>query len=246
MKQIMMYAGERFEVMVDCRSGVPFDLVAVPAGQPIMQLPPFDRPLPLVTLRPDGAEGPGVLPTSLATLPPFPSTLPAVSQKLVMNTFRDKDGMMPLMEAGLGMDMGGKIDPAVVARITKLIDGQPAMSRAKQLAANGIDDKPFALSEPPFAAPLGKMLRWLISESDDLMPHPVHVHGCQFRIVSQRGQKPEPYRAGWKDIAPNSGGNDSEILLRFPRPAGPDAPYMAHCHILEHEDSGMMTSFTVA
>ncbi len=56
MKQIMMYAGERFEIMVDCRSGAPFDLLAMPVGVPIMRLPPFDVPLPLVTIRPDGAE----------------------------------------------------------------------------------------------------------------------------------------------------------------------------------------------
>jgi Multicopper oxidase/ParB-like nuclease domain len=85
-----------------------------------------------------------------------------------------------------------------------------------------------------------------LSEGGDQMLHPVHVHGCQFRIVSERGQKPEAYRAGWKDIAPISVGGVSEILVSFPHPAGRAAPYMAHCHILEHEDSGMMTQFTVA
>jgi blue copper oxidase len=276
MKQIMIYAGERFEVLVDCRSGVPFDLVAVPAGEPIMRLPPFDRPLPLLTIRPDGADGPGLLPTSLVKLPAIPTTLPAVSQELVMNMFRDKDGMAPLIRAGLGMSnegaespmrdgpgmsmggkmppmesrptmsMVGKMDPAVIARVTELIEGQPSMPRAEQLAANGINGRPFALDKLDFAAPLGQLLHRRISEGDDRMPHPVHIHGCQFRIVSQRGQPPEAYRAGWKDIAPIWGGSDSEILLRFPHPAGPDAPYMAHCHILEHEDSGMMASFTVA
>jgi blue copper oxidase len=78
------------------------------------------------------------------------------------------------------------------------------------------------------------------------MLHPVHIHGCQFRIVSASGQPPEAYRAGWKDIAPISAGGFSEILVSFPYPADPDAPYMAHCHVLEHEDSGMMAQFTVA
>jgi blue copper oxidase len=78
------------------------------------------------------------------------------------------------------------------------------------------------------------------------MRHPVHIHGCQFRIVSQSGQKPEPYRAGWKDIAPISNGGLSETLVNFPHAADARAPYMTHCHILEHEDSGMMTAFTVA
>ncbi|MBV8451579.1 MAG: multicopper oxidase domain-containing protein, partial [Deltaproteobacteria bacterium] len=252
MKQIMMYAAERFEVMVDCRSGMPFDLVALPVGEPIMRLPPFNGPAPLVTVRPDGGEGPGTLPTSLAILPPIPTALPEVSQELVMNMFRDKDGMMPLTKAGLGMgkgmdtSMGGKIDPAVVARVTRLIEDQPELSRAAQLAANGVNGKSYALTEAGFAVRRSQDLRWRVSEGDDPMLHPVHVHGCQFRIVSQSGQKPEAYRAGWKDIAPISDGSFSEILVTFPHPAGSDAPYMAHCHILEHEDSGMMTQFTVA
>jgi blue copper oxidase len=244
MKQITMNAGERFEVLVDCRSGTSFDLLALPTGAPIMRLPPFDKPLPLVTIRPDGADGPGELPTSLAALPPSPTALPAISQTLVMDMFRDKEGMMPLAEAGL--TMGGTIDAGVITRATALIEEQPAMPIAEQLAANGINGKSFALGHPAFAAPLGQMLRWRIGEGDDMMPHPVHVHGCQFRILSERGQPPEAYRAGWKDIAPISAGSASEILLRFPYPAGADAPYVAHCHILEHEDSGMMTSFTVA
>ena len=50
---------------------------------------------------------------------------------------------------------------------------------------------------------------------------------------------PETYRAGWKDTAPVSEGGVTEILVRFPYSADANNPYMAHCHILEHEDSGM-------
>jgi blue copper oxidase len=71
-------------------------------------------------------------------------------------------------------------------------------------------------------------------------------HGGQFRIISRDGKPPEPERAGWKDVAPISNGGVCEILLRFPYSASRDDPYMAHCHILEHEDSGMMAQFTVS
>jgi blue copper oxidase len=247
MRQVMMYAGERFEVMVDCRSGAPFDLVALPVGAPIMRLPPFDGPAPLVTIRPDGADGLGQLPTSLVKFPPAPAELPAISQQLVMNMFRDDAGMMPLMKAGLmAMAKSGKTDPAVIARVVTLIEDEPELAEAAQLSASGVNGKPFALDAPGFAVRRGEDLRWRISEGDDQMLHPVHVHGCQFRIVSQSGQPPEAYRAGWKDIAPILDGGFSEILVNFPYPAGPEAPYMAHCHILEHEDSGMMAQFTVA
>jgi blue copper oxidase len=276
MKQITMHAGERFEIMVDCRTGTPFDLVAMPMGEQIMRLPPFDAPLPLVTIHPDGAETPGQFPTALVKLPPLPATLPPITQELVMNMFRDKEGMAPLMQAGLGMgtasgmtmgtanpmpaghsggmsmtsgggmSMGGKISPAVVARVVRLIEDQPAIPMAQQLSAMGINGKSFSDTAPGFTAQRSQDLRWRISEGSDAMPHPVHIHGCQFRIVSQSGQKPEAYRAGWKDIAPISNGGYSEILLNFSQSADAKAPFMAHCHILEHEDSGMMTGFTVA
>jgi blue copper oxidase len=247
LKQIMIHAGERFEVMADCRSGTPFDLVTLPVEQPIMRLPPFDSPVPLVTIQPVGAVTPGELPASLVKLPPVPAELPAVSQQLVMNMFRDEEGMMPLMKAGLmAMAKSGKTDPAVVARVTKLIVDQEELSKAVQLSANGVNGRPFALDEPMFAVRRSQALRWRISEASDRMLHPVHVHGCQFRIVSASGQQPEAYRAGCKDIVPISAGGFAEILVSFPYPASSDAPYMAHCHILEHEDSGMMTQFTVA
>jgi blue copper oxidase len=273
-KELTMYAGERFEVMVDCRSGRPFDLVALPVGDPIMQLPPFDAPVPLVTIRPEGADGVGALPASLAKLPPVPAELPPISQELVMNMFRDQAGMMPLVNAGLPMGMGGgtsmaampqgdaaamsrnasgmagmanggKIAPEVVARVSRLIEDEPALSTEEQLSASGVNGKPFALHDPGFTTRQGLPLRWRISEGTDQMLHPVHVHGCQFRIVSENGRPPQAHRAGWKDIAPISNRGVSEILVTFPQPAGADAPYMAHCHILEHEDSGMMAQFTV-
>ena len=38
---------------------------------------------------------------------------------------------------------------------------------------------------------------------------------------------------------------ETELLMRFTQPAGDRTPFMYHCHILEHEDGGMMGQFTV-
>jgi len=155
--------------------------------------------------------------------------------------------MMLLKGAGLmGLTAGGKADLEVAARVVKLIVDEPALPQAEQLSANGVNGKPFSLDRINFAAPRDQYLRWRISEGSDRMLHPVHIHGCQFRIISRDGKPPEPVRAGWKDVAPVTAGGVTEILLRFPYLAGPDSPYMTHCHILEHEDSGMMAQFTVS
>jgi blue copper oxidase len=78
------------------------------------------------------------------------------------------------------------------------------------------------------------------------MLHSVHIHGCQFGVLTLNGKTPPAYLAGWKDTVPIENAGNAEILVRFPLPAPAEAPYMAHCHMLEHEDSGMMTEFTVA
>jgi blue copper oxidase len=247
LKQLLLHAGERFEVLVDGRDGRSFDLMTLPVPQDIMRLPPFDQPLPLVTISPAGADGSGQLPSSLVALPRLPAQLPPLSQQLVMSMFRDMEGMMPLETAGLmSMAESRKTDPAVVARVVELIVNGPALSQSDQLSANGVNGKPFALDRNDFTAARNQDLRWRISEGGDRMLHPVHVHGCQFRILSEGGKPPEAHRAGWKDIAPISAGSEAEILVRFPYPASKDHPYMAHCHILEHEDSGMMAQFGVA
>ena len=197
LKELQIHAGERFEMLVDGRDGRAFDVVALPVGQGIMRLPPFDGPLPLVTIRPDGADGAGRLPSSLAVLPALPRQLPPVSQELAMNMFHDMRGMMPLQQAGLpAMIQSGKTDPAVVARVADLIVGDPALSQAEQLASNGVNQKPFLLERIDFTAARNQDLRWRISEGRDRMPHPVHIHGCQFRIISRDGKPPEPKRAG--------------------------------------------------
>jgi blue copper oxidase len=75
------------------------------------------------------------------------------------------------------------------------------------------------------------------------MAHPFHIHGASFRILSRNGRRPAAYEAGWKDVVLVEG--HAEVLVRFDNPAPPKMPFMYHCHILEHEDHGMMGQFAV-
>ncbi len=84
----------------------------------------------------------------------------------------------------------------------------------------------------------------MISGEGDMMLHPFHIHGTQFRILSENGKPPAAHRAGWKDTV-NVYGARSEVLVRFQHDAPKEHAYMAHCHLLEHEDTGMMLGFTV-
>lgn len=77
------------------------------------------------------------------------------------------------------------------------------------------------------------------------MPHPFHVHDVQFRILDRNGSPPAPHEAGLKDTVLLSPRERVRLLLSFKDYADPDVPYMYHCHILEHEDAGMMGQFVV-
>ena len=74
------------------------------------------------------------------------------------------------------------------------------------------------------------------------VPHNFHVHGLQFFILSINGAPPPPELAGPKDTVLLWPGDRVELVLRFTDYTG---IYMYHCHLLEHEDEGMMGQFLV-
>jgi len=73
---------------------------------------------------------------------------------------------------------------------------------------------------------------------------PFHLHGASFRILSLSGVSPPAHLAGWKDVVLVE--DEAELLVAFNRPATLEHPFMYHCHILEHEDAGMMGQYTCA
>lgn len=89
--------------------------------------------------------------------------------------------------------------------------------------------------------------QWEIWEigNQSMMAHPFHIHNVQFRILDRSGRPPEAAEMGLKDTVMVNPGERVRLLLRFEENTDPDLPYMYHCHILEHEDAGMMGQFVV-
>ncbi|MCH8984017.1 MAG: multicopper oxidase domain-containing protein [Acidobacteria bacterium] len=85
---------------------------------------------------------------------------------------------------------------------------------------------------------------WEVVNSSD-MPHPFHVHDIQFLVLTRDGSPPADNEAGWKDTVLVMPRETVRIITRFSDYTDPDHPYMFHCHILEHEDAGMMGQFVV-
>jgi len=91
---------------------------------------------------------------------------------------------------------------------------------------------------------LGTTEVWRISSRGMMMamPHNFHVHGLQFEVLSINGDRPPAHLRGPKDTVLLYPGDTVEILLTFENYTG---IFMYHCHLLEHEDEGMMGQFEV-
>jgi len=83
-------------------------------------------------------------------------------------------------------------------------------------------------------------------------PHPMHIHGLQFKILERQIDPSEldAYNSlkngfvdqGWHDTVLVMPGETVRLLMQFKDFSG---LYVYHCHILEHEDMGMMRNFQV-
>jgi len=102
-----------------------------------------------------------------------------------------------------------------------------------------INGKTHDLARIDVEAKLGTLEVWEIVSIG--MAHPFHVHGASFRILSLDGASPPAHLAGWKDVVLVE--DKAELLVAFNHRASREHPFMYHCHILEHEDAGMMGQY---
>ena len=107
-----------------------------------------------------------------------------------------------------------------------------------------IDRDYFSFDRTNMKLALGSTEVWDLGNTSK-MANPVHIHGTSFRILTRNGSAPPAVEQGWKDTVLVRPAEHLRIVARFTKRAGDDAPYMYHCHILEHEDNGMMGQFTV-
>jgi FtsP/CotA-like multicopper oxidase with cupredoxin domain len=79
------------------------------------------------------------------------------------------------------------------------------------------------------------------------MNHNFHMHATHFRVLERDGEvsKVRPWERGYKDTVFLAPRERVKLLVRHTDYSDDRHPYMYHCHILEHEDAGMIGQFTV-
>ncbi|MDV6378275.1 multicopper oxidase domain-containing protein [Sporosarcina sp. GW1-11] len=107
-----------------------------------------------------------------------------------------------------------------------------------------INGKKFDPERIDFTQKQGVTEVWEIYNKKDMMGgmiHPFHIHGTQFKIISRDGVEPAANEKGWKDSIAVHPGEKVRLAVQFKH----KGVYMFHCHILEHEDNGMMGQIEV-
>jgi bilirubin oxidase len=116
------------------------------------------------------------------------------------------------------------------------------VDRVFSLAAGRINNLSFDMATINHESVQGEYEVWDIRGGG----HPFHMHGCSFLILDDNGVSPSDEDRGWKDTVVTRGGTTGvRVLVQFNYLAASTAAYMYHCHILGHEDTGMMGQFTV-
>jgi len=80
-------------------------------------------------------------------------------------------------------------------------------------------------------------------QNNSAFPHVMHLHDVNFQILDINGVKPPLGRDAMTEMVNVPGGGSASIIVAF---NGFEGTYVFHCHVLEHEDNGMMANFKVS
>jgi blue copper oxidase len=113
------------------------------------------------------------------------------------------------------------------------------------------------IDEYPIVAQRGAKEIWEIRNDERSMPHPMHLHGFRFLVLGRTGSPEQVSRLavdesgrtatdlGFKDTVLVWPGETVKLAIDFSHGFEGEQFYMFHCHILEHENSGMMLNVKV-
>lgn len=157
-----------------------------------------------------------------------------------------------------------RYDKVLPQALSQIDTAEPADAPERRFAfdhAKGrwrINGQSYRMTDTAFSVDRGAREVWEFRNTGAAMPHPVHVHGFQYRVLDRKGSPEHVKRLaiderglaatelGWKDSVLLWPGEKIRLLMDFSHPHHGDQVYMLQCHNLEHETHGMMVNFRVA
>jgi FtsP/CotA-like multicopper oxidase with cupredoxin domain len=227
---LMLSAGNRVEVLVKAGKPGTYDLVLTPGSSQkpnIPGMPPSGHP---------GAANGGM------PMPGFP----------VLKGELDPRTILTVEVAGRGTPMSLPAalpawDPPIlpIAR-HRHFSFSVQRTPGNEFLNFGVDDKPYGMSAPPYQVPLGTAEEWTLENAFDpkLMEHAhvFHIHTNPFKVTRRNGKVLSPPL--WRDtcVLTKSAGDTITFESNFADYTG---KLVEHCHVLSHEDLGMMSAIEV-
>ncbi len=104
-----------------------------------------------------------------------------------------------------------------------------------------INGRTFDMGRIDLAVPANAVEIWKFINATG-MAHPIHVHGVRMSLLARDGVSPPAHEGGLRDTFIVESMQTVTVAVQTPAQASP-TPLMFHCHILEHEDAGMMGQF---
>lgn len=108
---------------------------------------------------------------------------------------------------------------------------------------SAINGKEMDMNRIDEVVPAGAREIWEITNKG--WDHNFHIHDAAFTVMDKNGEVPPLYERGRKDTVFIPNGTTVRLAVDFGSYPDPDTPYMYHCHLLYHEDSGMMGQFVI-
>ena len=147
-----------------------------------------------------------------------------------------------------GSTAGAGTLPAKLADLDRISESEIRVDRTFRMRESRglwvINDAPFDMSRIDIIPRRGTTERWTLTSVEG--QHVFHPHQIQFQILSINGEPPPPEESGWEDSVLVNSQREVVIAARFHSYAAEEIPYMYHCHILDHEDLGMMGQFLIS
>jgi FtsP/CotA-like multicopper oxidase with cupredoxin domain len=124
--------------------------------------------------------------------------------------------------------------PEVLRPIPALDPADATATRLMVMTQGMINGQVMDMDRVDVSTTLGATEIWEVQNLVGL-DHPFHLHGFQFQVLDRDGV-PEPFRS-WKDVVNVPRHQTVRFIVRYDNYPG---KWMFHCHILDHEDHGMM------
>lgn len=133
--------------------------------------------------------------------------------------------------------------PASQSNITRTIE----MTAIDMMAMDGpffFNQQLFDMERIDYYIPIDNTEIWELTNST-MVAHPFHIHDVQFYVLDRDGNLPPVYERGRKDVVFVLPQETVRFITKFETFTDTIVPYPFHCHILMHEDDGMMGQFMV-